>query len=95
MAPEGTITWGTRPIQASLFGHEGKVGAQHAFRHTKPHPGKLHFFQMFASTNLFVFTNLRAMIHFGQAQALPKLNSGKAQPTILQKDMGSQQMASP
>ena len=34
---EGTIAWDTRPTQASLFGQEGKGGAQHTFRHTKSH----------------------------------------------------------
>ena len=39
MALEETVTWDTRPIQASLLGHEGKRGGggvQHAYRHTKP-----------------------------------------------------------
>ena len=40
MALKGTIKQDTRPKQASLFGHQGKRGAQHAIEHTEPHPGQ-------------------------------------------------------
>ena len=42
MAFKGTITWDTRPMQASLSDREGNSfegGSQHAFWHTKPHLG--------------------------------------------------------